>query len=578
MQAAAWLGVAVELLRPWPLKLILDNLIGDRPWPPPLRWLTALPGGGDPGLLVIGLALSTLLIHAVREVLRLLEETTRAGLSRRIDYDLGGELFDQLQRRPPLRASAQGTGDLLKRITSDCRCISELLFAVLLPMLTAVVQLGLTVAVLGRLDLPLTAVLLLLIPADLLLIRRGSAALDRATSRHEACEADRYSLAEQLLPQVPLVQAFDRQAWEGLRFAALGRDSLEAYRRLNRVWALFGLGVAGLSGFGTAAVLLIGGLRVQSGALTLGTLLVFLGYLRSLLDPLEALAYGSSGHAGALARAARVFELLGEERPLPVLPPLRHLPRGQACGALRFEAVCFTHRAGCSTLADIDLTIAAGERVALVGASGAGKSTLMALIPRFIDPDGGRVLLDGVDLRSLPLQELRSQVALVPQDPQLLPLTIAETIAYGRPDASAEEIRAAARAAQAEAFIERLPAGYDSVIGEAGTTLSGGERQRLAIARALLRQAPILLLDDPTSALDPSTEAALIAALESVSRGRTCLTIAHRLETVLASDRIVLLERGRIVACAPPAVLAADPRSALHQLLGPAPANQRGLG
>ena len=295
--------------------------------------------------------------------------------------------------------------------------------------------------------------------------------------------------------------------------------------------------------------MVFGGLHVLQAKLSLGSLLVFLSYLASLYMPLYNLAYLSTGFASAAAGARRVLEVLGSEEKITDAPGAKPLPKrreGEG-GHIAFEEVTFGYEHGRPVLHNISLKAHPGKTLALVGPTGAGKSTLVSLIPRFFDPWEGRVLFHGVDLQKIRLASLRSQVAIMLQEPFLLPLTVAENIAYGRPSASREEIVAFAVAANADPFIRQLPQGYETVIGERGATLSGGERQRLAIARALLKDAPVLILDEPTSALDAEAEASLVQALERLMAGRTTLIIAHRLSTIRRADRVVVLEGGRVV-------------------------------
>ncbi len=296
---------------------------------------------------------------------------------------------------------------------------------------------------------------------------------------------------------------------------------------------------------GTAAILWVGGQQVLNGSLSIGSLLVFLSYLNSLYGPVESLLYTPGTVQGVAGSARRVMEILEMEPEVRDRPGAGPLPAAR--GHVSFEHVTFGYEPDRPVLHDVSLEALPGQVVALVGPTGAGKSTLVSLISRFFDPWKGRVTVDGHDLRDVQLKSLREQVALVLQEPFLFPLTIAENIAYGRPDAPREAIEAAARAANAHAFIERLPQGYDTVVGERGATLSGGERQRLSIARALLKDAPILILDEPTSALDAETEGLLLEALERLMEGRTTFIIAHRLSTIRKADRIVVLEAGRVV-------------------------------
>jgi ATP-binding cassette subfamily B protein/subfamily B ATP-binding cassette protein MsbA len=357
------------------------------------------------------------------------------------------------------------------------------------------------------------------------------------------------------LTALPIVQAFGREAQGDQEFRTLSLRTLHAYQRAILSQMQFKVGVGTATAVGTAAMMLLGGLQVLQGTLSIGTLLVFLSYLASLYIPLEMLAYISMGFASAAARARRVLEVLAVEDEVREAPTVRPFPlRPEDVAGHRFaprhvrlENVTFGYETDRPVLRNVTLEARPGETVALVGPTGAGKSTLVALIPRLFDPWEGRVTIDGVDVREVQIADLRSQVAFVLQDPLLLPLSIADNIAYGRPGARRDEVVAAAVAANADEFIRRLPEGYETVIGERGATLSGGERQRLAIARALLKDAAVLILDEPTSALDVSTEAQVLQALDRLMAGRTTFIIAHRLSTVRRADRVAVLQDGAIV-------------------------------
>jgi ATP-binding cassette subfamily B protein/subfamily B ATP-binding cassette protein MsbA len=316
---------------------------------------------------------------------------------------------------------------------------------------------------------------------------------------------------------------------------------------LSQLW--FKISIDSTTAVGTAAVFVVGGLHVLQGELQVGGLVVALAYVMALYTPVQSLAHLSGAYADAMARARRIDEVLEVkndiEDPIGTAQTLSAATSGGR--SLEFRDVSFSYDSRRQALHHVSLEIGRGKVAALVGETGAGKSTLTGLALRLFDPDGGRVLIDGIDIRELKVAELRAQFAVVLQSPYLLPLTVAENIAYGRPEATWQAIEAAAKAAGADSFVRALPQGYDTVIGERGATLSGGERQRLAIARAFLKDAPILILDEPTAALDAKMEAALIASLEKLMQGRTTLIIAHRLSTLRTADEIAVIRNGRIV-------------------------------
>ncbi|NEQ13584.1 ABC transporter ATP-binding protein [Moorena sp. SIO3A2] len=542
-------GVGLNVLKPWPLKLIVDYVLTDQPLPHSFTWLKAIPGEESPSWLLGWLAGSTILLFLASEAVRIIQNYVGNGIGSRMAYSLGAVLFDHLQRLSLGFHGQQPTGDLIRRVMTDSRCIQVLVMNVFLPILTSLVSLVAMLAVMWQLDPTLSLLALLVAPLLVVLIRFFNQPMTERNYQHQQLEGEIMALSEQALTAVPIVQAFSREAHEDKRFRNLSRQVIQAHLRAVLSQLQFKVSVSGVTAMGTAVMMLIGGFQVLEGSLSLGSLLVFLSYLASLYAPMETLAYISSGFASAAAGARRVLEMLDvqdqvqEETGAKPLPPCPPGVRGQ----IRLERVTFGYKPGHPILQDITLEVQPGETIALVGMTGAGKSTLVSLIPRFFDPWQGRVLFDGVDVRQVQLSSLRSQVTIVLQDPFLLPLTVADNIAYGRPGASYEEIVAVAKAANADEFIKRLPQGYDTVIGERGGTLSGGQRQRIAIARALLKDAPVLILDEPTSALDAQTEALLMEALERLMAGRTTFIIAHRLSTIRQADRIVVLEQGKVV-------------------------------
>jgi ATP-binding cassette subfamily B protein/subfamily B ATP-binding cassette protein MsbA len=542
------INVGLNVLKPWPLKLIVDCVLGNQPLPNTLVWLKTLAGGADIQLLG-PLAGATIALFLASEGVRLLQDYVGAGVGSQMSYDFGAVLFDRLQHLSLNFHNQQQAGDLVRRVMTDSICIRNLAMGVFLPVLTSVVNLVVMFVVMWQLDHLLSQLSLLVAPLIVLLIWVFNKPMIERTYQHQQFEGEIMALGEQTLTALPIVQAFGREAHEDERFRYLSGKALQAYVRAILAQMQFKVGVSGATAVGTAAIMLIGGFQVLNKSLSIGSLLVFLSYLASLYVPMETLAYMSSGFAAAAASATRVLEVLDakeEVREIPDAKPLLLQP-GKASGYVCLEKVTFGYQDGKPVLQDISLEAQPGETIALVGETGVGKTTLVSLIPRFFDPWQGRVLFDGVDIRDVQLQSLREQIALVLQEPFLLPLTIAENIAYGCFGASRQAIIAAAQAANADTFIQRLPQGYDTVIGERGATLSGGEKQRLAIARALLKDAPVLILDEPTSALDAQTEFLLLEALERLMAGRTTFIIAHRLSTVQRADRIVVLEGGRIV-------------------------------
>jgi ATP-binding cassette subfamily B protein/subfamily B ATP-binding cassette protein MsbA len=399
--------------------------------------------------------------------------------------------------------------------------------------------------ILWRLNWVLTLVSLAVVPPLVLVFRRYAGPMTDLSYRQQEVDSQMYAFVERTLAAIPVVQAFAREDAADHEFHNRFEASRSAAMRMTRVQLRFKFLVALVTATGTAAILWLGAHQVLDGALTVGGILVFLSYLASLYAPLEALVYTSSTVQSVSGSARRVIEVLETTPDVTDRPGA--IPLDTVRGDVSFDAVTCGYDPGRPVLHGVTLHVPAGQTVAVVGPSGVGKTTLLSLIPRFYDTWSGQVRIDGVDVRDVRLESLRRHISIVLQEPLLFPMSVEENIAYGRPGAPPEAIERCARAANAHEFILRLPDGYDTVIGERGATLSGGERQRIAIARALLKDAPILILDEPTSAVDATTEALLVEALRRLMRERTTFLIAHRLSTVRHADRIVVLESGQIV-------------------------------
>jgi ATP-binding cassette subfamily B protein/subfamily B ATP-binding cassette protein MsbA len=542
---------AVAALQPWPMKLLVDHALGTEPVPGALAALLGpLALSPTPVVLVGVAAAASLALFALDSLVDVGVSWGWTAAGQRMVFELAASLFHRLQRLSLRFHGQRAVGDSLTRLTGDTYCVYEITDAILISPAQHLFTLVAVGGIAWSLDPFLAGVSLLVAP----LIAAsafyfGPRLAARARQDREA-QSRVTSFVHRNLTAVPLVQAFGAEARNRRDFQALAADAVALTQRGNLLRSSYAL-LNGLAmTVGTALVLFLGGRRVLGGALSLGSLLVFLAYLRSLQGAFRGLLGTYATLKTSQASMDRVLELLDSEDAVREQPAARPLPaRPAGVGAhVRLEAIRFGYEPGRPVLEDVTLEARPGETVALVGPTGAGKSTLVSLIPRFLDPWEGRVLLDGVDVREVQLPSLRAQIALVLQEPFLLPLSVAENIAYGRlGPVRREEIVAAAVAAKADEFIRKLPHGYDTPVGERGATLSGGQQQRLAIARALLKDAPVLVLDEPTSALDPRTEALLLEALERLRQDRTTFVIAHRLSTVRRADRIAVLERGRVV-------------------------------
>jgi ATP-binding cassette subfamily B protein/subfamily B ATP-binding cassette protein MsbA len=551
-------STVVAILGPFPLRVLVDQgLGGQRPADVVGQLISALPGADRAPGIVAWASIAGLLLFAASAALDVLLTLSWVRAGQGIVYRLAQDLYRALLGRSLLFHARHPTGDSLERVTGDAWAVHTLVDTLVFAPAHAALMAVAMVGVMMTMDPFLAGASLVLAPLMVIpgYILGGST---RAISRSQReIDSGITSHVQQVLAGIPVVQSFSQEEREHARLRKSFGAAIRSRRRAAVLASLSDLGSGTLTTLGRAAVLLLGSEAVLAGRMTVGTLLVFLAYLGPLQTQLRTLAdvYGALQRVGG--NVDRVMEVLDARREVEDRPDAR--PLRDVRGELRFDDVTFGYEQDHAVLRGISLAVAAGETLAIVGPTGAGKSTLVSLVPRFFDPWVGRILIDGIDAREVRLRDLREQVALVLQEPFLFPLTIADNIAYGRPDATRAEIEAAAHAANAHAFITRLPEGYGTVIGERGGTLSGGERQRLSIARALLKNAPILILDEPTSALDAETEELLLQALDRLMAGRTTLIIAHRLSTIRRADRIAVLRDGAIVELGPHAdLIAAD--------------------
>jgi ATP-binding cassette subfamily B protein/subfamily B ATP-binding cassette protein MsbA len=540
----------VALLQPWPLKLVLDHVLQDRPAPP---WLTTVlhwvaPAGlasSKTGLL-LALCLGLLIIEILLGALNITSAWLLHSVALRMVFKLRCALFDHVQRLSLAFHDRRAVGDSLYRITWDSYCLQAIFSEGLVPGLTAATTLAGIAVVLFTRDWRLIAAAAAVAVPLLLLVRRLDKPMAEQSTKVHEHESEVSTRVQETLTGIRAVQAYGREQYESDRFRTQASASLQANLRLTVVQtasqAVVGLILAG----GTAAVIWMGASGVMHGRMTPGDLVLLVTYVAMVFKPLETLAYTASAVQNAAAGAKRVLAVLDSAPEVREAADAIALP-ARARGELVLSGVSFGYRPNGPVLRNVDITIPARSSLAVVGPSGAGKTTLASLLLRFYDPAEGTISLDDRDLRGLTLKSLRDNIALVTQEPILFAASIRENIAYGRPDASREQIEAAARAAGAHEFIQQTPRGYETRIAERGSSLSSGQRQRLAIARAFLKDAPVLILDEPTSALDVETEEALLQALERLMRNRTTIIIAHRLSTVRCADRIAVLQDGRIL-------------------------------
>ncbi len=540
--------IALGALQPWPLKLVIDNVLNsaEHPFPEPLgSWMQVLTGGSLLGALVV-VVMGGVLLQVVNQFITAWAMQVQVSTGQRMVYDLRARLFQHLQALGLHHHITRNTGDAVYRIDVDAYAIENLVMSGLFPLVTSATTLLVMFAVLVSLDVTVALLSLAVVPFLFLCLRYYMTTLVMRTERVKELESKLIERLYEVFSAIRLVKSFAREPYEAGRYIAFGNQVREARIAITWQESMFSVVVSTITILGTAVVLIVGGQHVLSGQMSVGELTVVIAYLGAVYGPLSAIAHTTGSLQGAVAGARRVramFALLPE-----TVEAADAIDARGVRGEIRFDEVDFTYPDGTRVLEGISFSAAPGEVVALVGLTGAGKTTLVSLIPRFYEATGGRVLVDGVDVRHYRVRSLREKIAIVLQDPVLFAGTIADNLRYGRLDATDAEVEEASRAAHAHEFVARLPKRYATEIAEAGGGLSGGERQRLSVARAILKNAPILILDEPTSSLDAISEEIVFAALRRLRAGRTTVVIAHRLSTVRDADRILVLDKGRIAA------------------------------
>ncbi len=535
--ALSLVGIGVNLLKPWPFKFIVDQIL---PADSAFRathanWRHYIPL----------LCLALVALQAVWGVVNLVTNYIFVKVGLQALLRLRTDLYAYLQSLSLKYHDARRSADSSFRVAYDSQSIQTIYNKGFTNIFGSVITLVGIFCIMLRLDWQLALLSLGIVPLIVGAIYFFAHRIRTQSTSIQERDSALLAQAQEGLSAIRMVHAFGREDFEVSQFQERAQESLQANLRLTLTNVQSALVISMLIVIGTSAMYYLGTLHVLAGTLTLGTLLVFSAYLLMLYQPLQELTYTAWAMEGATAGARRCFEVL--DRPDDVRDAPGAIAISETKAAIAFDGVRFGYNDEQPVLEGIDLTIAPNQIVALVGGTGAGKSTLLSLVPRFYDPTAGIVRLDGRDLRAITKKSLRAKIAIVLQDTILFSTTIRENIAYGRPEATEEEIRGAARRAQADDFISRLPNGYNSAVGERGGHLSVGQRQRIGIARAFLKNAPILLLDEPTSALDPTTEAAIMETIKELMCGRTTLIVTHRLATIHNVDEIVVLEGGRII-------------------------------
>jgi ABC-type multidrug transport system fused ATPase/permease subunit len=533
----------LALAAPWPLQILFDSVIGDHPVPGLVRPLLSR-WSGDPYALLLVVVLAGFALTLAINGLKVLNSLAETRLSQGMVLDFRSDLFKHAQRLPMAYHDRRRSGTLIFAINFQADSAAGIVMS-LLPLGQSAITLVGMFWITATIDLLLAVLTLAVVPFLYLAVGHYISRIQPRLREVRDMEGESLSIIHEAISMMRVILAFGREDHEHRRFRAQGSDAVDARVGVTVRQTAFSLAVNTATAAGTALVLGVGVWRILGGALTAGQLLVVLSYVASIYKPLEAITNTIGSLQERFIALEMAFELLDTEPSIRDAPNAVRLER--AHGDIVFDSVGFAYGGREHTLSGIDFEAPAGSVVGIVGPTGAGKSTLVSLLPRFYDPSVGRVLLDGHDLRDLRIDSLRNQIGLVLQEPLLFSGTIADNIRYGRLDAADADIEAAARAANAHEFVSALPNGYETRVGEKGVGLSGGERQRIAIARAFLKDAPILVLDEPTSAIDSRTERVILDALDRLMHGRTTFMIAHRLSTLRNPDLLLVVDGGRIV-------------------------------
>ena len=541
--AAMLVQTVMSLAAPWPLKIVIDTVIGNQRQPEWINWLlTMLGGAAHKGHIAVAAAIATVLIAVVTGAAMYAVSYFTESLSQSIGNDLRVRLYSHLQQLSLAYYDTTRVGTILSTLTSDVQTIQSFASTATLNIVTNTLTVVgmIVVMLLCRWDFTLIAVAVT--PLLFLFVLRVNKAVRTAVRDVRTHQSDLTAILQEGLQSIQVVQAFGREDHQAAQVRAASMNTVTAWLNARRVSSLLSPIVGMAIALCTGLVLWRGSLLILAGTMTVGALTVFLAYLAKFFQPIRDLAQMTNTIAQVSVAFERVVALMDTDKVIP--ETATPTDPSQLRGEIIFNHVAFGYDPELPVLRDISVTIKPGEMVGIVGATGCGKSTIASLIPRFRDPDAGGITIDGVDVRDYALRKLRAQIGFVLQDTVLLRGTVRDNIGFGRPDATEDEIVEAAKLANAHEFITRLPNGYDSVVGDRGMTLSGGQRQRIGIARALIRDNPILILDEPTAALDAESEHLVVEALERLVAGRTVIAIAHRLSTLRNADKIIVVEDG----------------------------------
>lgn len=539
---AMLLQTLIGLATPWPLKIIIDNVVGHHPLPGWLKWMDLIFPGENTKQLAIVAAISFVAITAIGSFAGFLDNYYNEKVAQYVANDLRRRIYHHLQHLSLSYYDSHQTGKLLSTITADVSTIQDFASSTLLNILVDALTIVGMIGIMFYLDSDFTLIALAVTPFLLFFVARFKKAMKKATREVRKDQSNMFVVLQQGLESIRAVNAFGRQDLEEEKLKKVSQETVDAALKARRVKSVLSPVVAITVSLCTAFVLWRGADMVLKGAMTVGALTVFLWYMNKFFAPVQDLAKMTSSIAQVTIALERIQSILETDTIIPQKPDAKDPVKVN--GEIIFDHVSFAYDAESPVISDFNLTINCGQRIGICGPTGSGKSTIVSLIARFYDPTAGRVLIDGTDITDFTIDGLRGQIGFVLQDTILFYGSIHENIAYGRPGATDEEIIEAAKLANADEFIVKMPHGYDTLVGERGVTLSGGQRQRIGIARAVVRNSPILILDEPTASLDTESEKIVMEALEKLMTGRTVIIIAHRLSTIRDADKIIVLNGG----------------------------------
>jgi len=536
---------AANLLEPWPLKIVLDDVLrSHESHAAIMRRIHSIVGSDKLAMLKFA-CLAVLVIAALDAICTYTEKYLTTSVAQWITYDLRRTIYSHIQKLSLAFHDHKRTGDLISRVTSDIEAIQNFITQGLLGVLINIITLAGMIAVMFYLNWRFTLIALSVAPFLFTIVYSYTRRIKKASRAVRKKEGEITSVVEEVLSSIRVVKAFAREDYEVRRLEEQGLEGVEVALRARSLKAKLTPIVDLIVAMGTCLVLWFGSRLVMSGSLSAGELVVFILYLGKMYKPMQELSKMTDTYSKAAVGYERIEEILETKNEIKDARRALRAPRFK--GNVEFDHVSFSYTPDTPILRDVSFSIKAGQVAALVGPTGTGKSSIVSLIPRFYDPTSGAIKIDGADVRTFRQKSLRQQISFVLQETMLFHAPVWQNIAYSKPEASREEIIQAAEVANANEFIEKLADGYDTILGERGMTLSGGQRQRIAIARAVIRNTPILILDEPTSGLDSASEKLVFEALDRLMQGRTVIVIAHRLSTIRKADVIFVVQNGRIV-------------------------------